>query len=135
MSLRKETFVCRNCGIEKRATYSSNGFYCSNKCQREYTTKQTDIEWINGNTEIYKTNASRRRALTRLHGHKCYCCEITEWQGKEIVLELEHIDGNGDNNILENLALICPNCHSQTGTYKNRNKGKSSREYRRIIRN
>jgi len=131
MSLKKETYICRNCGIEKRATYSSNGFYCSNKCQGEYTTKQADEDWLNGNTEIYRTNASRRRALTRLYGHQCNVCGIKEWQGKPIVLELEHKDGNGDNNSLENLCLICPNCHSQTNTYKNKNKGKSSRLYRR----
>ena len=53
----------------------------------------------------------------------CYTCGITEWSGKEIVLELEHVDGDSSNNAEENLSLICPNCHSQTSTYKNRNKG------------
>ena len=42
---------------------------------------------------------------------------------KKIVFELEHKDGNSENNQPENLCLICPNCHSQTDTYKNRNKG------------
>lgn len=132
MSLKIETFICLNCGLEKRSHHSSVGKYCSNKCQREFTTKENDKRWLNADSSVYKTNASRRLALTRLNGHKCYVCEITEWQGKEIVLELEHIDGNGNNNDFSNLALICPNCHSQTGTYKNRNKGKSSRDYRRV---
>ena len=51
--------------------------------------------------------------------------------GKSIVLELEHIDGNSDNNTEENLTILCPNCHSQTLTYKNRNKG-NGRHNRRM---
>jgi len=58
-------------------------------------------------------------------------CGITEWNGKEIVLELEHIDGNSLNNTEENLSLLCPNCHSQTDTYKGKNKG-SGRHYRKV---
>ena len=42
---------------------------------------------------------------------------------KEINLEIDHTDGNAYNNVPSNLRLICPNCHSQTSTYKNRNKG------------
>ena len=52
------------------------------------------------------------------------CCGITEWNNKKIVLELEHKDGNSENNDLVNLELLCPNCHSQTPTYKAKNKGK-----------
>jgi hypothetical protein len=46
--------------------------------------------------------------------------------GKPIPIELDHIDGNSDNNSAENLRLICPNCHAQTETYKVANKGKNS---------
>ena len=45
------------------------------------------------------------------------CCGITEWNNKPIVLQLHHIDGNHNNNNLENLQLLCPNCHSQTENY------------------
>ena len=64
---------------------------------------------------------------------KCSCCDLETWQEKEIVLEIDHIDGNSDNNLLDNLRLLCPNCHSQTKTYKNRNKG-NGREKRRKAR-
>ena len=46
-------------------------------------------------------------------------------------MELEHNDGNSQNNSLDNLSLICPNCHSQTPTYKGANKG-NGRHYRRV---
>lgn len=43
--------------------------------------------------------------------------------GNQIPLEVEHKDGNSENNSLINLCLLCPNCHAQTPTYKSKNKG------------
>ena len=53
---------------------------------------------------------------------ECHFCKISEWQGKPISLELDHIDGNSEDNSLENLRILCPNCHSQTPTFRGRNK-------------
>ncbi len=53
----------------------------------------------------------------------CEICKNTEWLGKPINLELEHIDGNSENHARSNLQLLCPNCHSYTPTYKGRNRG------------
>lgn len=76
---------------------------------------------------LVKNPKSKRVIKQRListRGHKCENCKTSTWcEGKPIVLELEHIDGNNENNILENLLLLCPNCHSQTKTWK---RGKSS---------
>ena len=55
-------------------------------------------------------------------GHTCTCCNNSEWLGELITLELEHIDGDNRNNSRENLTLLCPNCHSQTKTWRNRNR-------------
>jgi hypothetical protein len=56
-----------------------------------------------------------------LDEYKCFECGIKEWNNKPIVLELEHTDGNNRNNLPENLKLLCPNCHSQTSTFRGRN--------------
>lgn len=53
--------------------------------------------------------------------HRCYSCGLTEWQGGPIPLELEHKDGNHQNNSLDNLELLCPNCHALTDTYRGKN--------------
>lgn len=49
--------------------------------------------------------------------HKCENCQLTEWMGVPIPLQLHHIDGNHYNNSLENLQLLCPNCHSLTENF------------------
>jgi len=52
----------------------------------------------------------------------CTNCKLSFWQGHPIPLELHHIDGNSENNLLNNLSLLCPNCHSLTSTYRGKNK-------------
>lgn len=63
-----------------------------------------------------------RRALIQMRGHKCECCNTTHWLNKPINLELHHKDGNRCNNELNNLQLLCPNCHSYTDNYGSKNK-------------
>jgi 5-methylcytosine-specific restriction endonuclease McrA len=53
---------------------------------------------------------------------ECSCCHGTQWLGKLIPLELDHINGCNKDNRLENLRLLCPNCHTLTTTYRGRNK-------------
>ena len=65
---------------------------------------------------------SIKKRLVRELGHSCTECKNTTWNGKEITLELEHIDGNNRNNSRENLTILCPNCHSQTNTWRNRKR-------------
>jgi hypothetical protein len=65
-----------------------------------------------------------RRRLARIGWpQRCAGCGLTEWQGQPIVLQLDHINGVHNDNRLDNLRLLCPNCHSQTDTYCGRNQG------------
>jgi hypothetical protein len=54
---------------------------------------------------------------------KCYSCGLEVWKGNPIPLELEHKNGNHLDNSLDNLTLLCPNCHALTTTYRGKNKG------------
>lgn len=55
----------------------------------------------------------------------CSICGIDSWNEKPLSLQLDHIDGDRLNNFIENLRLLCPNCHSQTDTYCGKNIGKN----------
>ena len=59
---------------------------------------------------------ARKKMLRGLY--QCLFCGLgPEWQGKPLVLHMDHIDGNRKNNKEENLRWLCPNCHSQTETF------------------
>lgn len=60
-----------------------------------------------------------------LLANRCAICSLSSWQGKPISLHLDHIDGNPTNNLISNLRILCPNCHSQTDTYCGRNATRS----------
>lgn len=77
-------------------------------------------------------------ALVNLRGHKCEQCGNTTWNNQEIPLEIHHLDGDHLNNVLDNLQLLCPNCHAQTNNYKGKNQRKrreySEEEYAKALR-
>lgn len=80
-------------------------------------------EILEGKHPQYQSNKLRLRLLSEgTFQYKCTNCGLTEWLGNPIPLELEHKDGNPSNNRLDNLTLLCPNCHSLTDTYRGRNK-------------
>jgi len=71
-----------------------------------------------------RTNRSHLKGrLVRegLKENRCEQCGITGWQGKPLNMQVHHVNGDGTDNRLENLCLLCANCHSQTDTYGGRN--------------
>lgn len=74
------------------------------------------------NSLYFNINCLRKRLLKEgVFERKCYKCGLQEWLGQPISLELEHKNGNNRDNRIENLTLLCPNCHAQTPTYRGRN--------------
>jgi Zn finger protein HypA/HybF involved in hydrogenase expression len=69
-----------------------------------------------------RTHVKKRLIKENLLTYECYKCGLKEWNGKAISLQLEHINGINNDNRIENLCLLCPNCHSQTDTFAGRNK-------------
>ena len=63
--------------------------------------------------------------LLKIREHRCECCGLSEWNELPITLQAHHIDGDKTNNALENLQLLCPNCHSQTDNFGSKNINKA----------
>lgn len=130
----KPKFNCLNCNKEFVFKKTSKNKYCNNLCQQSFQYKAYIESWKNGNEngEKGKGQVSKyiKRYLLDKFQNSCSCCKISSWNEKPIVLEVEHIDGNSDNNLEDNLTILCPNCHSQTNSYKGANRG-SGRAYRR----
>ena len=71
--------------------------------------------------ESLANDGTRKLWLLAERGHRCEICDLTEWRGRKIPIEIDHIDGNPDHNDRANLRLICPNCHAQQPTHAGRN--------------
>jgi hypothetical protein len=77
--------------------------------------------------EVLSRTRSRRQVKRRLieAGLKpahCEICELADWRGAKLSLELHHINGDPHDHSLENLQILCPNCHSQTPTWGGRKR-------------
>jgi 5-methylcytosine-specific restriction endonuclease McrA len=80
---------------------------------------------------LISRGGSRRNVKLRLlrsgvFENRCDTCGLTDWRGTQLVMHLDHVNGIKDDHRLENLRMLCPNCHSQTDTYGARNKGRWS---------
>jgi hypothetical protein len=66
-------------------------------------------------------HVKRRLLRLGLKEDRCEVCGISEWRGAPLSLALHHVNGDGQDNRIENLQLLCPNCHSQTDNFAGRN--------------
>jgi hypothetical protein len=88
------------------------------------TTKIPLWDILEGLYPQYASSKLRVRLISEgVFGAICNrCSKLSEWQNQPIPLELEHIDGHHYNHNIENLELLCPNCHALTETYCRRNR-------------
>lgn len=100
------------------------GLYKPNQSGKEMkkVSSKYDIEKIFKNEVPYQSHKLKLRLLNEGYkSYKCEKCGLSKWLGQKIPLELHHKDGNNMNNDLNNLELLCPNCHALTDTYRSKN--------------
>lgn len=126
--MKKERY-CINCKNILTTRYKIK--FCSNQCQGDHNQNEWVKLWksgqVQGNVGITARNVSThlRKYLIVKFNNKCADCG---WAQKHpatgiVPLEIEHIDGDSENNQESNLKLLCPNCHALTAFYKNLNRG------------
>lgn len=85
--------------------------------------KTIDIKDVLVKDSYYQSYKLKRRLLKEgIKERRCECCVLEKWQGVDIPLELHHINGDNKDHRIENLELLCPNCHALTDNYRGLNK-------------
>jgi len=115
-------YNCLQCGKKMQYRKNTANKFCNNKCSSDFFGKEKVYKWLNGQIDPTKSIVSRYLKETK--GYFCEECKLFEWNEKPITLEIDHIDGNPFNNHCSNFRFICPNCHSQTPSWKGGNRGK-----------
>jgi hypothetical protein len=123
--------TCLGCGAD--LTKRHQKVFCSNRCQRAMERQRNVALWLE--TGIARPGSGtghyiRLHLLAEQHESCALCGCPTTWQGLELRLVLDHVDGDSADNRRENLRLVCPNCDSQLPTFKARNRGRG-RAWRR----
>lgn len=94
-------------------------FITNKRYKQAFKTRNLEDILIQNSDYINTQNIKKRLLKANLLINKCYNdkCGITSWLGNHLSLHLDHINGVNNDNRLNNLRLLCPNCHSQTETY------------------
>lgn len=89
----------------------------------------TDSEFFVLNSKNNNQKIKNRLFESKIKEYRCEECDITEYNNKPITLHLHHINGNKKDNRLENLQILCPNCHSQTDNYAGKDLKYGQKKY------
>lgn len=126
----KEPQYCVDCNRQHQGIFSR--CISCNKAHRVSLWLSGDISvtWMGPNREPHRFV---KRYLLETRGDKCESCGFDKHGPFGSIIQMDHIDGNYQNNLLSNLRLLCPNCHATTPTYGSRNKG-GGRGHRRKVK-
>jgi len=113
--------TCNFCGISFTHGVQTLGTYCSTRCTGDAKKADTRRRFEAG---LITERSTIKKYVEERDGYICAECGISDYNGKPISLQLDHIDGCAGNNMPDNLRLLCPNCHSQTEHFGGKNKGK-----------
>jgi len=108
----------------KCETMTENKTFCSKACQGIGIKEDRFVHIEKTGSFFGCSNKKAREYLILKRGYQCEICHISEWLGKPISLVRDHINGNSDDERVENNRMICCNCDAQTPTYKSKNAGK-----------
>lgn len=114
-SASMKRFMAGLCEDERAAWIAKRGGKGATKAKATFAAKLMSSAFAD-----LGARARRRRVILEQQG-KCNRCGLSEWLGLPMVFELEHKDGDRRNNSRENLEALCPNCHSQTPTWRGKN--------------
>jgi hypothetical protein len=79
-------------------------------------------EYLVRDRRVNRTHLKARLMAAGLKQNRCERCGIEEWLGEPLAMALHHVNGTGTDNRLENLMMLCPNCHAQTPNFSGRNR-------------
>lgn len=106
-------------GIEYQGNQSGKGI-------ADYLTRKPIEYYLKEKMIIAASTLRKKLIVSGLKEERCECCGLSEWMGKKIPLELHHLNGNHYDNRLENLQILCPNCHMIAHNYNNTKKDKKN---------
>ena len=92
---------------------------------KQLPTKRSTSSYLNNETPIQSYKLRNRLLKEAILERKCSSCNRRTWLKRPIPLELDHINGNNKDNRLNNLRLLCPNCHALTPTYRGKKRHKA----------
>jgi len=104
--------------------FTGQGWNCGNRFTPLKEPRPLSDILVKDSTFINANHLKERLLKEGIKVYKCECCGNAEWLGSPIALELHHINGIHNDQRLENLQLLCPNCHACTMNYRGKKKSK-----------